>query len=124
MRGVDPRLTARRMKMYAVIKWSKPYCQKQNYPTSTPLLLPLTTTDSCSNNMHNPTNEDALVEQFRTEYFESMEAKHQMRKPPAAPVKGAPPVMAGPKLGGSKSARAKMHKAQQEEAAAKKGKIR
>ncbi|CAE7000084.1 hypothetical protein PTNB85_05567 [Pyrenophora teres f. teres] len=84
----------------------------------------LTTTDSCSNNMHNPTNEDALVEQFRTEYFESMEAKHQMRKPPAAPVKGAPPVMAGPKLGGSKSARAKMHKAQQEEAAAKKGKIR
>lgn len=44
-----------------------------------------------------------------------------MRKPPAQPVKGAPPVLSGPKLGGSKSARAKMHKLQQEEAA-KKGK--
>ncbi|KAI4947281.1 hypothetical protein J4E91_006631 [Alternaria rosae] len=64
--------------------------------------------------------DDALVEQFRTEYYESMEAKQQARKPPAPPVKGAPPPITGPKLGGSKSARAKMHKLQQEEAARKK----
>jgi len=64
--------------------------------------------------------DDALVEQFRNEYFESMEAKQQARKPPAPPVKGAPPPITGPKLGGSKSARAKMHKLQQEEAARKK----
>ena len=82
---------------------------------------PTSTTTPSSSNNHDPVNEDALVEQFRTEYFESIEAKQQMRKPPAQPVKGAPPVLSGPKLGGSKSARAKMHKLQQEEAA-KKGK--
>jgi len=76
-----------------------------------------------SSNNQNPTDEDALVEKFRTEYFESMEARHKARKPPAQPVKGAPPVLAGPKLGGSKSARAKMHKMHkmQQEEAAKKG---
>ncbi|KAF1942496.1 hypothetical protein EJ02DRAFT_375503 [Clathrospora elynae] len=76
-------------------------------------------------NPHTPNssgaNDDALVEQFRTEYFESIEAKqhHQARKPVAPLVKGAPPPLTGPKLGGSKSARAKMHKLLQEEAAAK-----
>ncbi|CAG5186229.1 uncharacterized protein ALTATR162_LOCUS11524 [Alternaria atra] len=64
--------------------------------------------------------DDALVEQFRSEYFESMEAKQQARKPAVPAVKGAPPPITGPKLGGSKSARAKMHKLQQEEAARKK----
>ncbi|KAG9186120.1 hypothetical protein G6011_02676 [Alternaria panax] len=64
--------------------------------------------------------DDALVEQFRSEYYESMEAKQQARRPAAPTVKGAPPPITGPKLGGSKSARAKMHKLQQEELARKK----
>ncbi|KAF1832478.1 hypothetical protein BDW02DRAFT_502952 [Decorospora gaudefroyi] len=72
----------------------------------------------------NTDNDDALVEQFRTEYFEAMEARrrqHAARSKPAQPTaKGAPPPLTGPKLGGSKSARAKMHKALQEEAAKKK----
>ncbi|KAH8634677.1 hypothetical protein IG631_10077 [Alternaria alternata] len=49
-----------------------------------------------------------------------MQAKQQARKPAAPTVKGAPPPITGPKLGGSKSARAKMHKLQQEELARKK----
>ncbi|CAN9195409.1 hypothetical protein CC77DRAFT_1023804 [Alternaria alternata] len=64
--------------------------------------------------------DDALVEQFRSEYYESMQARQQARKPAAPTVKGAPPPITGPKLGGSKSARAKMHKLQQEELAKKK----
>lgn len=67
--------------------------------------------------------DDALVEQFRTEYFESIEARHQRhaaRKPATSAAKGAAPTISGPKMGGSKSARARMHKLQQEELAKKK----
>lgn len=75
-----------------------------------------------TNSAHANTD-DALAEQFRTEYLESMEAKQQQiaaRKPTAMTNKGAPPPITGPKMGGSKSARARMHKLQQEELAKKK----
>jgi hypothetical protein len=64
-------------------------------------------------------NDDALLERFQTEYYESIEEAQRQQRKPAAPVKGAPEVPKGPKLGGSKSARAKM-RLQQEEAAKKK----
>lgn len=59
------------------------------------------------------TNEEALVEQFRLEYLESIESRQQ-RKPVIPGAKEAPK---GPKLGGSRSARAAMRL--QEEQAAK-----
>ena len=65
-------------------------------------------------------NDEALLERFQAEYYESIEEARQQQRKPAAPVKGAPEVIKGPKLGGSKSARAKMHKLQQEELAKKK----
>ena len=71
----------------------------------------------------NANTDDALVEQFRTEYLESMEARrqhHAARKTATSAAKGAAPSIPGPKMGGSKSARARMHKLQQEEAAKKK----
>lgn len=62
-------------------------------------------------------NDDALAERFRLDYLESMEEARQQRKP--APVtggiKGVKEAPKGPKLGGSKSARAKILKAQEEE---------
>jgi hypothetical protein len=87
------------------------------FDSTAPPPNPHASTSSSSNPTANA--DDALVEQFRTEYFESMQEKHAARKPAAPPVKGAPPVPTGPKLGGSKSARAKMHKLQQEAAAKK-----
>jgi hypothetical protein len=59
------------------------------------------------------TDED-MLEQFRTEYFESMESRQQ--RAPAAPP-GGKEGPKGPKLGGSRSARAAMRL--QEEQAAK-----
>jgi hypothetical protein len=59
------------------------------------------------------TDED-MVERFRTEYLESIEERQQ-RKPVMPP--GAKDAPKGPKLGGSRSARAAMR--QQEELAAK-----
>jgi hypothetical protein len=61
------------------------------------------------------TDED-MVEQFRTEYFESMESRQQ--RAPAAPP-GGKEGPKGPKLGGSRSARAAM-RLQEEQAAKKK----
>lgn len=63
-------------------------------------------------------NDDAIAERFRAEYFEAME-EQQQRKPPAPPsgMKGVKEAPKGPKLGGSKTARAKMRL--QEEQAAK-----
>lgn len=130
-RGASPKPTARRKKTGDAIKWSKPYSKKPNVRSlsiltliTSSLTFPVDFFDSTTPaNPHANTStntDDALVEQFRTEYYESMEAKQQARKPPAPPVKGAPPPITGPKLGGSKSARAKMHKLQQEEAARKK----
>ncbi|XPS98862.1 hypothetical protein M3J09_008055 [Ascochyta lentis] len=58
--------------------------------------------------------DDDMVERFRTEYFESIEERQQ-RKPAMPP--GAKDQPKGPKLGGSRSARAAMR--QQEEQAAK-----
>ncbi|USP75274.1 uncharacterized protein yc1106_02548 [Curvularia clavata] len=71
----------------------------------------------------NTNADDALVEQFRTEYLEYMEARRQhqaARKTTPSTAKGAAPSISGPKMGGSKSARARMHKLQQEEMAKKK----
>lgn len=59
--------------------------------------------------------DDDMVEQFRSEYFDSIEAR-QARKPPVPLSKDQPK---GPKLGGSRSARAAMR--EREEAAAKGG---
>jgi hypothetical protein len=58
--------------------------------------------------------DDDMVERFRTEYFDSIEERQQ-RKPVMPP--GAKDQPKGPKLGGSRSARAAMR--QQEEQAAK-----
>ena len=62
-------------------------------------------------------NDDAIAERFQMEYLESVEEARQQRKaPPAAGgVKGIKEGPKGPKLGGSKSARARILKAQEEE---------
>jgi hypothetical protein len=65
-------------------------------------------------NSHAPSvgnnNDDAILAQFQAEYYESVEeARQQQRKAvPTSGVKGAKEAPKGPKLGGSKSARAKM----------------
>jgi len=62
-------------------------------------------------------NDAAMVEKFRQEFLESMESRQQ-RKPAPPPVgKGVKEPPKGPKLGGSRSARAAMRL--QEEQAAK-----
>jgi hypothetical protein len=61
-------------------------------------------------------NDDAMVEKFRLEFLESVEARQQ-RKPAPAAAKGVKEAPKGPKLGGSRSARAAMRL--QEEQAAK-----
>ncbi|KAF2445509.1 hypothetical protein P171DRAFT_266622 [Karstenula rhodostoma CBS 690.94] len=52
-------------------------------------------------------NDEALVEQFRQEFLDSIQERQQRK--PAAPVRGEKEAPKGPKLGGSRSARAKMH---------------
>lgn len=59
-------------------------------------------------------NEEALVEQFRQEFLDSIETRQQRK--PAVPAHGVKEAPKGPKLGGSRSARAAMQ-AQREQAA-------
>lgn len=59
-------------------------------------------------------NDEALVEQFRQEFLESIESRQQRK--PIAPAHGVKEAPKGPKLGGSRSARAAMQ-AQREQAA-------
>ncbi|KAF2639944.1 hypothetical protein P280DRAFT_381672, partial [Massarina eburnea CBS 473.64] len=62
-------------------------------------------------------NDDAMAEQFRREFLESMEAARQQRKPATTTgAKDAKEAPRGPKLGGSRNARAAM-RLQQEQAA-------
>ncbi|KAH3953948.1 hypothetical protein HBI56_025400 [Parastagonospora nodorum] len=62
-------------------------------------------------------NDDAFLAQFQADYYESVEdARQQQRKPAPAAAKDAPK---GPKLGGSKSARAKMRLAEEQAAKTK-----
>ena len=66
-------------------------------------------------NMSTGNNDEDILERFRAEYYESIEeAKQQQRKP----VQREAPK--GPKLGGSKSARAKMRLQEEQSAKAKK----
>jgi hypothetical protein len=91
---------------------------KRIYPLPPPLSR-LTSSvdyfDSSAPPPSNPNNEEALVEQFRQEFLESIQERQQRK--PAPPVRGEKEAPKGPKLGGSRSARAKMHA--QEELAAK-----
>ncbi|KAJ4347166.1 uncharacterized protein N0V89_011104 [Didymosphaeria variabile] len=52
-------------------------------------------------------NDEALVEQFRQEFLDSIQERQQRK--PVAPTRGEKEAPKGPKLGGSRSARAKMH---------------
>jgi hypothetical protein len=63
-------------------------------------------------------NDEAILAQFQTDYYESVEeARQQQRKAaPATGIKGAKEAPKGPKLGGSKSARAKMRLAEEQAA--------
>jgi hypothetical protein len=62
-------------------------------------------------------NDEAILAQFQADYYESVEeARQQQRKAAPAPVKGAKEAPKGPKLGGSKSARAKMRLAEEQAA--------
>lgn len=63
-------------------------------------------------------NDEAMAEQFRQDFLESLESRHKRK--PAAPVKAteaAKKVSRGPKLGGSRAARAAMHQKRLEDAA-------
>jgi hypothetical protein len=62
-------------------------------------------------------NDDAMVEKFRQEFLESMESRQQRKPAPPPGPKGVKEPPKGPKLGGSRSARAAMRL--QEEQAAK-----
>lgn len=58
-------------------------------------------------------NDEALVEQFRQEFLESLESRQQRK--PAAPVRpGEKEAPKGPKLGGSRSARAAMREREEQ----------
>ncbi|KAL6710538.1 hypothetical protein ACN47E_008586 [Coniothyrium glycines] len=66
-------------------------------------------------------NDDAVAERFRAEYFEALEEQKQRKHPPSASgAKGVKEPSRGPKLGGSKSARAKMRLRGEKAAKAKK----
>lgn len=65
--------------------------------------------------------DDAMAERFRTEYLEALEEQQQRKPPPpVSGMRGVKEAPKGPKLGGSKSARAKMRIAEEEAAKAKK----
>lgn len=71
-----------------------------------------------SNHTGTGNTDDAVAERFRAEYFEAQEEQQQRKPPrPASGMRGVTEAPKGPKLGGSKSARAKMRL--QEEQAAK-----
>lgn len=61
--------------------------------------------------------DDALAEQFRREFLDSIDSRNQRKPAPPPGPKGAKDQPKGPKLGGSRSARAAMRL--QEEQAAK-----
>lgn len=70
---------------------------------------------------HDTAADDALAEQFQREFLEAMQSRREIRnKPPPGPTTGAPgaaktsEIARGPKLGGSRSARAAMHAAEKE----------
>ena len=62
--------------------------------------------------------DDRIAEQFRKEFLEAVSSRQQKAIPKPAKAKGAAEELRGPKLGGSRSARAKMR--EMEEAANKK----
>jgi hypothetical protein len=62
-------------------------------------------------------NDDAMVEKFRQEFLDSIESRQQRKVAPPPGAKGVKEPPKGPKLGGSRSARAAMRL--QEEQAAK-----
>lgn len=64
--------------------------------------------------------DDRIAEQFRREFMDAISSRRQRTGPATTtkPVKGKPEVPKGPKLGGSRSARAAMR--EQQEKAAKK----
>ncbi|KAF1916247.1 hypothetical protein BDU57DRAFT_556504 [Ampelomyces quisqualis] len=66
-------------------------------------------------------NDEAILAQFQADYYESVEeARKQQRKAAPAPLaKGAKEPPKGPKLGGSKSVRAKMRLAEEQAARTK-----
>jgi len=71
-----------------------------------------------------PEADDFMAEQFQREYFETVQSNNVRRAPPGPPSSGkGDDRPKGPKLGGSRSARAAM-RAQEEAAAAKKKKRR
>jgi len=72
----------------------------------------------------NVNNDDAILAQFQADYYESIEeAQRHNRKPATATGgKGAKEAPKGPKLGGSKSIRAKMRLAEEQAAQAAKAK--
>jgi hypothetical protein len=63
--------------------------------------------------------DDRLVEQFKQEYLDAQLARNNRKAPAAPAAKPGEEKLKGPKLGGSRAARAAMHKAL-EEAAKKK----
>lgn len=75
-------------------------------------------------NASNANNDDAILAQFQADYYESIEeAQRHNRKPATATGgKGAKEAPKGPKLGGSKSIRAKMRLAEEQAAQAAKAK--
>jgi hypothetical protein len=66
-------------------------------------------------------NDEAILAQFQAEYYESIEeSRQQQRKSaPTSGIKGAKEAPKGPKLGGSKSARAKMRLVEEQAAKSK-----
>ncbi|KAH8727853.1 hypothetical protein GQ44DRAFT_610534 [Phaeosphaeriaceae sp. PMI808] len=65
-------------------------------------------------------NDEAVLARFQAEYYESVEEARQQRKSaPTLGAKGAKEAPKGPKLGGSKSIRAKMRLAEEQAAKTK-----
>jgi hypothetical protein len=112
---------------YDATPWWKKYCTKQNVqaPLLSFFLVLMSTVDFYQEEKEpvapmnkDGTADDALLEQFTRDYLESIEQR-SLRKPAAPPTaKGAKDQPKGPKLGGSRNARAAMR--QQEDQAAKK----
>ena len=96
----------------AVLREAK--CTLPLNPYCSPLKVTVEFFDEAPTNPHFAGTDDDMVERFRTEYFDSIEERQQRK--PAMPS-GAKDQPKGPKLGGSRSARAAMR--QQEEQAVK-----
>jgi hypothetical protein len=62
-----------------------------------------------------------MLHEFQREYYDAQQSRHQRKPPPlTGKDKEADAKVKGPRLGGSRSARAAMHKSMQDEAAKKK----